>query len=197
MDFIDIPQNSVHCTDVLCENDSHRSDIDTHCKQLIDVLLRAGDETLPQCKSNATDFGIPFWNDEIDDVREVALFWHWLWIENGRPRLGHVADIMRRTRAKYHYTVRYTRKALLVFKSVKGLAPDYMCELFESVQMVSSRNTRSNARDDLYVPRARTQLFQSTLTISGANIWNKLSTAIRSCNSVADFKCAYMREICH
>ena len=89
------------------------------------------------------------------------------------------------------------RKALLVFKSVKGLAPDYMCELFESVQMVSSRNTRSHARDDLYVPRARTQLFQSTLTISGANIWNKLSTAIRSCNSVADFKCAYMREICH
>ena len=89
------------------------------------------------------------------------------------------------------------RKALLVFKSVKGLAPDYMCELFESIQMVSSRNTRSNARDDLYVPRARTQLFQSTLTITGANIWNKLSTAIRSCNSVADFKCAYMREICH
>ena len=72
-----------------------------------------------------------------------------------------------------------------------------LCELFESVQMVSSRNTCSNARDDLYVPRARTQLFQSTLTISGANIWNKLSTAIISCNSVADFKCAYMREICH
>ena len=48
-----------------------------------------------------------------------------------------------------------------VFKSVKGLAPDYMCELFESVQMVSSRNIRSNARDDLYVPRARTQLFQN------------------------------------
>ena len=89
------------------------------------------------------------------------------------------------------------RKALLVFKSAKGLAPDYMCELFESVQMVSSRNTRSNARDDLYVPRARTQLFQSTLTIYGANIINKLSTAIRSCNSVADFKRAYMREICH
>ncbi len=47
---------------------------------------------------------------EIDDMREVALFWHWLWIENGRRRLGHVADIMRRTRAKYHYTVRYTKR---------------------------------------------------------------------------------------
>ena len=89
---------------------SHRSDIDTHCKQLIDVLLRAGYETLPQCKSNATDFGSPLWNDEIDDIREVALFWHWLWIDNGRPRLGHVADIIRRTRAKYPYTVRYTKR---------------------------------------------------------------------------------------
>ena len=99
----------MHCTDV-CENDSHRSAIDTHCKLLIDVLLRAGNEKLPQCKSNATDFSTPFWNDEIDDIREVALFWHWLWKENGRPRLGHTADIMRRTRAKYHYTVRYTKR---------------------------------------------------------------------------------------
>ena len=38
------------------------------------------------------------------------MFWHWIWIENGRSRLGHVADIMRRTRAKYHYTVRYTKR---------------------------------------------------------------------------------------
>ena len=30
--------------------------------------------------------------------------------KNGRPRLGHVADIMRRIRAKYHYTVRYIKR---------------------------------------------------------------------------------------
>ena len=29
------------------------------------------------------------------------------------------------------------------------------------------------------------------------HIWNKLSTAIRSCISVANFKCTYMREMCH
>ena len=89
------------------------------------------------------------------------------------------------------------RKALLVFSSLKGLAPDYMCDLFESVKTVSSRNTRANARGDIYVPRARTQLYQNSITISGANIWNELSTAVRSCNSVKDFKCAYMRNICH
>ena len=72
------------------------------------MLLRAGNETLPQCKSNATDFGTPLWNDEIVDVREVALALDM--DSNGRPRLGHVADIMRCTRAKYHYTVRYTKQ---------------------------------------------------------------------------------------
>ena len=70
------------------------------------------------------------------------------------------------------------RKALLVFRSVKGLAPDYMCDLFKSVQTVSSRNTRSNARGDLYVPRARTQLYRDSITISGVNIWNYLSTTV-------------------
>ena len=88
-------------------------------------------------------------------------------------------------------------KALLVFKSVNGLAPDYMCDLFESVQTVSSRNTRANAKGDLYVPLARTQLYQNSITISGANIRNELGTAVRSCNSVKYFKGAYMRNICH
>ena len=31
-------------------------------------------------------------------------------VENGRPRLGNVADIMRRTRAKYRYIVSYTKR---------------------------------------------------------------------------------------
>ena len=58
----------MHCTDVLCENYSHRSEIDTRCKPLIDVLLNAVNETLPQCKSNATDVGTPMWNDAIYDI---------------------------------------------------------------------------------------------------------------------------------
>ena len=69
----------------------------TLCKQLIDVLLRAGRETLPQC--NHKDRGIPYWNDEVESVRETAMFWHWLWVDSDRHRHGHVAAIMRKTRA--------------------------------------------------------------------------------------------------
>ena len=31
--------------------------------------------------------------------------WHNIWSEYGRPRDGLIADIMRRTRAEYHYAV--------------------------------------------------------------------------------------------
>jgi hypothetical protein len=38
------------------------------------------------------------------------MFWHKIWIDCGRPRTGTVADIMRRTRASYHYAVRSVKR---------------------------------------------------------------------------------------
>ena len=55
----------------------------------------------------------------MEDVREVAMFWHWLWVENGGPRLGHVAQVMRNTRAKYHYTARYIKRRECDFRKSK------------------------------------------------------------------------------
>ena len=40
--------------------------MDGVCKQLIDVLLRAGRQTLPQCSHR--DSGILYWNDEVESV---------------------------------------------------------------------------------------------------------------------------------
>ena len=64
--------DTLFCNNVLCESENHRSDIDSVCKQMIDVLLRAGQETLPQCSHR--DRGIPYWNDEVESVRETAMF---------------------------------------------------------------------------------------------------------------------------
>ena len=38
------------------------------------------------------------------------MLWHNVWLECGRPRDDFIADIMRRTRAAYHYAVRYIKK---------------------------------------------------------------------------------------
>ena len=49
---------------------------------------------------------LPGWNEFISPEKEKALFWRGIWINKGSPRQGYVADIMRRTRAKYHYAIR-------------------------------------------------------------------------------------------
>ena len=97
---MNMSSDTLFCNNVLCECGNNRPDIDGVCKQLIGVLLPAGQETLPQ--SNYIDRGIPYWNDEIESVRETDMFWHWLWVENYKPRHGQVVAIMRKTRASYH-----------------------------------------------------------------------------------------------
>ena len=72
--------DTIFCNNVLCECGNHRSDIDGVWKQSIDVLLRAGQETPPPCSDR--DRGIPYWNDGVESVRETAMFWHWLWVDN-------------------------------------------------------------------------------------------------------------------
>jgi len=41
---------------------------------------------------------------------KLWLIWHNIWLKCGRPRDGAAADIMRRTRAAYHYAVRYFKQ---------------------------------------------------------------------------------------
>ena len=53
---------------------------------------------------------VPGWTDEVEPMRQTCIFWHNLWVSCGRPHDGVVADIMRRTRATYHYTVRSVKR---------------------------------------------------------------------------------------
>ena len=39
-----------------------------------------------------------------------SLFWHWVWLEAGKPMTGHVYCIMKRTRHRYHYAVRCAKR---------------------------------------------------------------------------------------
>ncbi len=45
------------------------------------------------------------------------------------------------------------RTATLVYKSLNGLTPIYMANMFQKVANLSTRNTRSSQSNKLYVPR--------------------------------------------
>ena len=53
---------------------------------------------------------IPGWKEDIEPLRQESLFWHALWQQGGKPNKGHVFEIMKSVRNKYHYAVRKAKK---------------------------------------------------------------------------------------
>ena len=51
-----------------------------------------------------------------------------------------------------------------------GLAPNYMCELIQPVSIVSTRNSLSNAKGDVYVLKLRTQISKNSIAVAGATL---------------------------
>jgi hypothetical protein len=50
---------------------------------------------------------LPGWKEFVDPSHREALYWHWCWKQQGKPRHGEVAEFMRMSRALYHKNIRY------------------------------------------------------------------------------------------
>ena len=87
-------------------------------------------------------------------------------------------------RIQYH-------KALLVYKSKSGLAPEYLSKVIVPTNSNQSYNTRFSSQDNLIVPKPNTELFKSSFSYSGPKLWNSLTSEIKKSNSVCEFKHSY------
>ena len=85
------------------------------------------------------------------------------------------------------------RKAIIVFKALSGLAPDYISYMFKFVNKVNSRNARAALSEKLCIPKTRTQTYNNTLRCSGARIWNDLTQPVRQSTSINHFKSNYFK----
>ena len=72
-------------------------------KENVIILIKISLEFIPNGPQKHLK---PFWSEMIQPHKDCSLFWHSIWVENGKPRNGIIAQIMRQTRAKYHYFVR-------------------------------------------------------------------------------------------
>lgn len=80
-----------------------------------------------------------------------------------------------------------SQRATMVFKSLHGLAPEYLCDKFDK------RETLYNLRDSgnkLNVPLPRTNYYKNSFTYSGATLWNSLPSEVRHAESLGQFKSA-------
>ena len=76
---------------------------------------------------------------------------------------------------------------LLTYKSLRGLAPDYLKDLLD--QYVPTRTLRSGSKHLLCVPRVRTKNYgERAFSFCGPKLWNDLPSSIKQATSVDIFK---------
>ncbi len=79
-------------------------------------------------------------------------------------------------------------KAVITFKAINGLTPQYITDLLKPISEQSSRALRSTSAGNLLVPRSRTKLYDGSFGHSAAQLWNALPSTIRTSETVTLFK---------
>ena len=79
-------------------------------------------------------------------------------------------------------------KAILIYKAVNNLTPEYITAMLMPISETHSRNLRSSTTGTLLVPRSRTSFFDKSFTSSAPNLWNSLPISVRLSASINDFK---------
>ena len=77
-------------------------------------------------------------------------------------------------------------KAKLMYKTVNQLAPQRLCNIFQSSNTVNSYNLRGSSTG-LFIPRPRTEFFKKSFSYSGAKLWNRIPENIRNSISYNSF----------
>ena len=78
---------------------------------------------------------------------------------------------------------------VLVFKCLRGEAPEYLMNLLVRCTKQTHNLRSSNIKDRLVIPRTVTQTFAArSFIVGGPTLWNKLPNHIKSSNSLDIFK---------
>ena len=78
--------------------------------------------------------------------------------------------------------------AILMFKSIHGLAPHYLCDEITMQRDISARPTRSLECNNVCVPRASFECFSNAFAHRGPVIWNALPQDIKNSQTMDSFK---------
>ena len=77
--------------------------------------------------------------------------------------------------------------AVMMYKSLHGMTPEYLSSRFVFRNDVTSYRSR-NTENKLALPQPRTNYLKKSFPYSGAGLWNSLSSDLRAATSLYDFK---------
>ena len=104
---INIDPNIIYCNNHMCS--IHHNEIISLHDSIISCCLQASSCCIPTSRPEKSR-SIPGWTEFVKPYKDTAMFWHWLWKQNGSPSHGYVANIRRSTRSQYHNVLRKVQK---------------------------------------------------------------------------------------
>ena len=84
-------QNLFQCNDLKCRKTEHLNAITYYCVSVVNICIDAGTETFPKCSPQK--HLKPYWSEMIPSHKDCFLFWHSIWLDNGKPQNGIIAQI--------------------------------------------------------------------------------------------------------
>ena len=79
-------------------------------------------------------------------------------------------------------------KAVLTYKALNDLTPEYISNLEKPTFETHNRNLRSETNGSLSVLRSRTSLFDRSFSATAPKLWNSLPMEITNASSLENFK---------
>ena len=84
-------------------------------------------------------------------------------------------------------TQRQLQKALIVYKSLNDLTPEYLRSKFTYRRDISEYNLRDSV-NNLAIPKPRTNYLKNIFNYSAAVLWNSLPSDLRQAESLTIFR---------
>ena len=179
----------LNCTDVHCNVSGHRSQIDDYALDIMSAISQAVDTNIPLTGvNNFNNKTFPGWSQFIKPFREDALFWHSVWLSAGKPLNCQLHNIMKRTRNKYHYSIRKMRnkeKIIRKNKFIEDCLHGNVNNIFQKIK--SSRksvNSSATSMDGVVGQKNIADLFR-----------NKYNTIYNKHSNDVDDVCDYLDQV--
>ena len=139
---------------------------------------------------------IPGWNEHVERRKQTSQFWHFIWKECGSPPQGDIAQIIRSTRSKYHYAIRYVKKNEEMLRKnamAKSISKNNSRDLWKEVYKVRSKcKTSSQCMDDVSGNESISELFAHKYNV----LYNSIIALLSRCSCHHRYK-YILHNICH
>ena len=107
-------------------------------------------------------------------------------ILSGKRKFEHITPTLKDLNLLPVSDLLLIREAVLMYKRMNNLAPNYLTCLFKKRSSIHQHNTRNSRNLD--IPKCRTAKAQNSFFYRGVSIWNSLPSEILNSPSVSVFK---------